>query len=384
MHEISVFIHVDDDMCFSLWINIRGLKTGWRTLAGDGHRHFQDGDGELASFNNPSGVAVNAIGDIIVADMLNHRIRAISPFGRVSTLAGNGVGTWADGIGTMASFYNPSGVAVNAMGDIIVADMFNHRIRAISPFGRVSTLAGNGVGTWADGIGTMASFNRPAGLAVTVSGIILIADSSNNRVRAISPTGQVSTIAGNGEAAWADDIGTLAKFNVPVSVAIAASGTIIADQYNHRIRVISSSRLVETLAGNGNATWADGWGSSSSFNYPAGVAVSSSGVITIADQYNNRIRAISLSKLVTSIAGNAMPSFADGIGTLTSFNRPKGVTFTASGDIVITDQHNHRIRQSLSYSADTGCKAGSSGRAPDCADCPPGFVCPGNAPSSVL
>ena len=207
------------------------------TFAGSGKAAFVDGVGLTASFNLPSCVAFDLIGNLFVADELNHRIRKISPSGNVSTFAGSGFATYVDGEGLSASFRNPLGVAVDSDGAVYVGDWGNHRIRKINPSGTVSTLAGSGTAAFANGVGLAASFNGPRGVAVDSTGSVYVADESNHRIRKISPSGAVSTFAGSGSATFANGGGLAASFNSPSGVAVDAYGTVyVADYANHRIR----------------------------------------------------------------------------------------------------------------------------------------------------
>ncbi len=167
------------------------------TLAGqDGVPGHQDGTGTDATFNNPWGVAVDSAFNVYVADTANNLIRKISPKRQVTTLAGSGAVGNADGTGTNASFNHPQGVAVDSSFNVYVADTANNLIRKISPKGEVSTLAGGGTNPADDGLGAAASFNWPTGIAVDASGNLYVADSGNLRIRKITPAGQVSTYAG--------------------------------------------------------------------------------------------------------------------------------------------------------------------------------------------
>ena len=176
----------------------------------------------------------------------------MSPTGLTSTLAGSGSYGFADGAGAAASFNGPTGVAViPSSGVIVVADTSNFRIRLISPTGLTSTLAGSGSGAFADGTGAAASFSYPRGVAVIPSsGVIVVADQGNHRIRLVSPTGLTSTLAGSGSAGFADGTGAAASFNNPSGVAvIPSSGVIVvADQGNYRIRLIRRMRLLEVSA----------------------------------------------------------------------------------------------------------------------------------------
>ena len=302
-----------------------------------------------ASFNTPTGVAVLSDGNIVVASSGDNRIRLVTPLGVVTTLAGSGYAAFADDTGPAASFYQPFGVAVTSSGVIVVADLSNHRIRRITyPAGVVTTLAGQTTAGSADGTGAAASFNNPSGVAVTSSGDIIVADQYNHRIRLVTPLGVVTTLAGSGSPAFADGTGAAASFNYPAAVAvIPSSGVIVvADKDNHRIRLVTpTSGVVTTLAGSGSPAFADGTGAAASFYQPFGVAVTSSGDIIVADQSNHRIRLVTYpGGVVTTLAGSGSPAFANGTGVAASFSNPVGVAVTPTGEIVVGDQTNQRIR----------------------------------------
>jgi len=218
------------------------------TLAGAGSAGFADGAGAAAQFNYPCGVAVDGEDSIIISDYCNHRVRKITPDGTVSTLAGSGSKGFADGAGAAAQFNYPCGVAVDGKGNIIIADLGNHRVRKITPDGTVSTIAGSGSKGFADGAGAAAQFNCPRGVAVDVEDSIIIADFCNHRLRKINPDGTVSTLAGSGSAGFADGAGAAAQFNYPYGVAVDGEGSIILTDYNNeRLRQITPDGTVSTL-----------------------------------------------------------------------------------------------------------------------------------------
>jgi mucin-19 len=318
------------------------------TLAG-GTSGSLNGTGTNARFWNPQGVAVDSSGNIYVADRSNNRIRKITSAGVVTTLAGNTVG-YQDGTGTNALFNQPYGITVDSAGTVYVADTLNYRIRKITSGGVVTTLAGSGTATFADGTGTNASFNTPQGIAVDSSGNVYVGDTNNDLIRKITPTGLVTTLAGSEFAGFTDSLQnggvSGALLNLPRAVAVDSSSTMyVADTTNHRIRKITSGGVVTTLAGSGTATFADGTGTNASFNTPQGIAVDSAGNVYVGDTLNNRIRKITPEGLVTTLAGSGTAQFGDGTGTNASFNNPYGVTVDSAGIVYVIDKLNYRVRK---------------------------------------
>jgi gliding motility-associated-like protein len=316
------------------------------SLAGTGSVGATDGTGTVASFNVPAGVALDILGNLYIADGYNHTIRKITSAGVVTTFAGNGVIGFADGTGTAASFCNPTGVALDVSGNVYVADSGNHRIRKITPLGVVTTIAGNGTIGNADGAGTATSFNYPFGVAIDASGNLYVADSGNHKIRKISPTGIVTTLAGSGVIGATDSIGTAASFAVPVGVAIDTSGNLyVAELNNQIIRKISSVGLVTTLAGSGLPGSNDATGTAASFDLPYGVAVDTLGNVYVVDGRNNKIRKITPTGVVTTLAGSGAIGTVDGTGTTASFRYPEGLATDTSGHIYVSDSYNNKIRK---------------------------------------
>ena len=300
------------------------------TLAGSTNG-FADGTGTAAQFFSPDGIAVTTDGTIFVADRDNNRIRKITTTGVVTTLAGSTQG-FADGTGTAAQFYAPRGLAVDVAGNVYVADTQNNRIRKITPAGVVTTLAGSTNG-FADGTGTAAKFNWPQGVTVDATGNVFVADTGNIRIRKITATGVVTTFAGN-TVGTADGIGTAAQFNSPQGLAIDGVGTIfVADSYNNRIRKITATGVVTTLTG-----------TVGQFYYPHSLAVATDGTIFVADTDNYRIRKITTTGEITTFAGGT-GGFADGTGTAAKFNEPAGIAVANDGTIFVADRMNFRIRK---------------------------------------
>lgn len=327
---------------FTISVNY-GLTT---TLAGSGLPGANDGAAAAASFRLPSGVASDAHGNLYVVDQLNHKIRKITAAGMVSTVAGTGSPGADDGIGVQASFRFPLGVAVDAAGNVYVADTDNHMIRKIATNGEVTTVAGNGTSGSADGTGPGASFSLPVGVAADATGNLYVADVLNHKIRKITPIGEVSTFAGSGSIGSANGAGTAASFTFPQGVAVDGAGNVyVADTDNHRIRKITPGGEVSTLAGSGLPGSADGTGAAASFNLPHGVAVDAFGNIYVADRFNFKIRRITPAGVVTTLAGISTFGSVDGIAAVASFNEPVGVTVDAFGNIYVADNNNNKIRK---------------------------------------
>ncbi|MCL2760111.1 MAG: IPT/TIG domain-containing protein [Desulfuromonadales bacterium] len=329
------------------------------TLAGSGMVGFADGIGTTAQFDAPISVAVDAAGNVYVTDYLigvnafggmiygNNVIRKITPTGVVSTFAESYTAPIADGTDVAEQFDEAFGVAVDAAGNVYATDQDNNRILKITPSGVVSTLAGGGmVGGFADGIGAAAQFDNPYGVAVDAAGNVYVADALNHRIRKITPAGVVSTFAGSGTEGFADGAEATAQFNVPTGVAVDAAGNVyVADLYNNRIRKITSTGVVSTLAGSGLTGFADGADATAQFNLPSGVAVDAAGNVYVADEFNNCIRKITPKGVVSTLAGSGSAGFADGTPLTAQFNNPFGVAVDAAGNVYVADKGNNRIRK---------------------------------------
>ena len=256
------------------------------TLAGS-TEGSADGQGVNAQFYYPRGVGVDADGNVYVADSYGHKIRKITPDGMVSTLVGTTQG-FADGQGSQAKFDSPMAVAADSSGNIYVSDFNNNKIRKITPDGTVSTLAGSTQG-FADGKGANAQFYNPYGIALDGGGNVYVTD-RNYKIRKITPDGNVSTLAGSTEG-FADGKGTNAQFDYPAGIAMDNSGNIyVTDVVNSKIRKVTPDGTVSTLAG--GPGYADGQGGNAGFASPLGIAVDGSGNLYVADTQNQLIRKI--------------------------------------------------------------------------------------------
>jgi sugar lactone lactonase YvrE len=281
------------------------------TIAGTGTAGFS-GDGAVATkaqLNFPSGVAVDSSGNVYIADALNRRVRKVSGT-TIATIAGNGVLSYSGdgGPATAAQLNTPQAVATDSSGNLYIADTFNNVVRKVTASGAISTIAGNGTAGFGGdgGAATAAQLNGPQGIAVDASGNIYVADTQNARVRRISG-GAISTIAGNGTAGFGGDNGaaTAAELNVPIGLAVDTAGNLyIADFVNNRIRKVSGGTIA-TVAGTGLSGYSGDGGpaTSAQLHTPAGVAVDTGGNLYIADLGNNAVRKVSGGNIAT-VAGD--------------------------------------------------------------------------------
>lgn len=221
-------------------------------LAGDGVDGLREGAGAQARFSDPYALAVDGNGVVYIADAGdNNRIRRLYADGRVDTLAGSGEG-WRDGPALQAQFHTPSGIALDAAGNVYVADTGNHRIRRIGTDGTVSTVAGDGQRGFADGPAAQARFDAPMGVAVDAGGRVFVADTYNDRIRVIEPDGQVRTLAGGDAPGFLDGAGVAARLDTPVALVLDRHGNLlIADLYNNAIRRLGPDQMLSTVIGEG-------------------------------------------------------------------------------------------------------------------------------------
>ena len=349
MKEIIIAIAI----IFNLSLNAQIINT----IAGNGTRAYS-GDGApatAAEFNYPAGIAIDAVGNIYIADQNNNRIRKITTLGIISTIAGNGsVGYSGDGGAAIAAkLHSPTGLALDAVGNLYIADFFNNRIRKINTAGIITTIAGNGnFGYSGDGAAaTTAELKYPNGIALDAVGNIYIADNNSNRIRLVNTAGIISTIAGNGTAGYSGDgaLASSAQLNFPTAVTVDAVGNLyIADGFNNRIRSVNTAGIISTIAGNGTAGYSgDGAPAiAAQFNNPMGLAIDAGGNLYIADQYNHCIRMVNTTGIISTVAGNGTQGFSgDGsMATLAQLNNPFSVIIDAANIMYIGDQFNQRIR----------------------------------------
>jgi sugar lactone lactonase YvrE len=339
---------------------------GITTVAGNGTAGYS-GDNDSATnaeLSSPTGVAVDSSGNIYIADQQNNRIRKIDPSGVITTVAGNGTAGYSGdgGPATSAELDDPSGVAVDASGNLYIADSLNSVIRKVNPSGIITTVAGDGynrLGTGQPsfndggysgdgGPATSAELNNPYAVAVDSSGNLYIADTYNRRIRKVDTSGVITTVAGNGYAGPGDLGGysgdggpaTSAELAQPFGVVVDNAGNIyISDQNNNRIRKVDPSGVITTVVSGGIG---------SGVSSPAGLAVDASGNLYIADMGNKCIREVNASSAFTTVAGSiGNPGYSGdgGSATAAELNFPFGVAVDASGNIIIADRDNSRLRE---------------------------------------
>ena len=265
-----------------------------------------------------------------------------------TTLAGHKTKKgFQDGDGTDARFNSPYGIAVDGDGNVFVADSENHALRKVSRGGAVTTLAGSGQAGFADGVGTAARFHEPWGIAISAQGTLLVADYMNHCIRQVDPVdGTVTTLVGKGtEKGLKDGQGTSSRFNEPCGVALDGAGNlIVADLGNDCIRKVTTAYVVTTLAGcAGQEGFADGEAAAARFHGPQAVAVDGNSNILVADQHNNRIRMISgANARVTTVAGSTDAGDID--GTSARFNRPIALVLDQGGRLLVKELNVRRLR----------------------------------------
>jgi len=291
------------------------------TVAGKGTIGYS-GDGSAATsaeLYHPCGLALDSAGNLYIADAASNVIRKLSTNGTIATVAGNHTAGYAGdgGAATSASLNEPLGVAVDAAGNIYIADSFNSRIRVVAANGTITTVAGNGfTGRSGDGgAATSATLNRPQGVAVDAAGNLYIADTDNHVVRKVAVDGTISTLAGNGTRGYSGDGGpaTRAALLYPKSLVVDAAGNLyIADTFNSRIRVVAAGGTITTVAGSGvlGDRGDGGPAASAQLKFPSGVALDAAGNLYIADTQNSRIRL--LAPLSQPANAGAVPAISPG------------------------------------------------------------------------
>jgi sugar lactone lactonase YvrE len=326
------------------------------TVAGNGSAGFS-GDGgsaTAAQLFGPSGVAADGAGNIYVADEDNKRVRKVTPGGVITTIAGTGTaGSAGDGgQATSAQLNVPIDVAVDGAGNVYVAEQVGNRVRRIAPDGVITTVAGTGVvGFSGDGLAaTGAMLANPAGLGTDAAGNLYIADLLNHRIRRVSTSGIITTIAGTGTAGFSGDGGqaTSAQLNNPFDVAVDAAGNVYIADGTHRVRKVSVSGMITTIAGTGSPGFSGdgGQATSAQLTAPQRVAVGPDGTVYVTDSGSRRVRAITAGT-ITTVAGNGVAGFSGdgGPAIAASLTAPGGLAVDVSGNLLVTDIGRPSVRK---------------------------------------
>ena len=353
-------ISIGQGQAFSLLgqaINPYAGESGTSGYSGDG------GPAAGATLNGPASVAVDQAGNLYIADGANNVVRKVTPAGYISTYAGTGTAGYSgDGsAGTSAELSAPWGVALDASGNLYIADSGNNRVRKVTPGGTISTYAGTGApGFSGDGNAAIsAKLSAPSGVAVDSNSNLYVADAGNNRIRIVSPGGNITTYAGSGTPGFSGDgsAATSAQLSLPAGLAVDSSGNLfIADTNNNRIRMVDSGGTIFTVAGNGNSTDSgDGLAATSAgIKAPQNVVVDSAGNLYVAE--SARLRWVSTRGIIQTLAGNGtVGSTGDGgAATSAELGLLSGVGLDALGQLYLSDSTYNvvrRITQNTSFPA---------------------------------
>jgi hypothetical protein len=334
------------------------------TVAGGGSGGLGDGGLAIAAqLSIPGSVAFDSYNNMYIGDCNHHRLRKISPFGIITTIAGTGTAGYSGdgGQATNALLDNVSGVAVDKFGNIYFTEVFKNVVRKISPSGIISTYAGNGLPGYSGdgGLATAARINRPSGIWVDTSRNLFFTDGGCEGIRKVSASGIISTVAGNGSPGYSGDGGlaTNAMLNAPHGVVVDHFGNIfIADQTNNRIRKVSATDTITTIAGDGTYAYSgdNGPATLAKLQSPWGIVVDDTGNVIFSEYNSNTIRKISTSGIITTIAGNNIMGYGGdgGPATAASFNHPYGIALDSCENLYIADGQNNRMRK---VTFDTSC-----------------------------
>src|ERR1700722_14118350 len=332
------------------------------TVAGNGSGTYSgDGGQAINAGMTPYGVAVDQAGTLYIADEVNYMVRKVATSGIISRLAGcdpnalssciqAGLGNGGAATGAVVFVGNP--LVIDTSGNLYIADIGHSLIRKVTPTGILSTVAGNGTQGYAGDNGSAASaeLNGPGGLAVDTAGNIYISDTQNNRVRMVNPAGTITTVAGNGKFGFQGDggPGVSAEVSYPGFLALDKSGNLyIADTLNFRVRKLPPAGIISTVAGNGNPlSSGDGGPAASAGVAPVGVAVDGAGNLYLS-QGNSTIRKVDANGNISTIAGGlGLGGFSGDGGPSANAELlgPMVLAVDTVGNLYVADSGNNRVR----------------------------------------
>ncbi|HEY1242906.1 MAG TPA: hypothetical protein VGF16_20230 [Bryobacteraceae bacterium] len=333
-------------------------STGTLTLIAGNSRPGYSGDGGpaiQAQLNNPQGLAVDAAGDVFIADTGNHRIREVTPDGKIATFAGTGQpGLYPiSGPATQTPLQDPAGVAVSN-GNVYIADSGNHVIRIVTPDGNLNGVAGVSYSGFSGDGGSAHTANlaNPQDVAVDSKGVVYIADTGNSRIRAVGTDGNINTVAGGAGVGFSGDggVATSAALTEPYAISVDSQGNLyIADLGNLHIRKVDTKGNISTVAGTGFPGFSGdgGPGPQATLTLPSGVAADPSGNVFIADQWNLRVRKVDSSAKISTVAGNGGFSYSGdgGSAARAQLYQPQAVAVDRAGNVYIADSRNAVVRK---------------------------------------
>ncbi|MCD6012707.1 MAG: hypothetical protein K0Q79_2569 [Flavipsychrobacter sp.] len=328
------------------------------TYAGTGAASFS-GDGgaaTAAAINLPSGVITDGSGNVYIADDGNYRVRKVNSSGIISTIAGDGTSGFSGdgGPATAARFLEPFDLCLDVAGNVYVVDRANHRVRKISTSGIITTVAGDGTASsGGDGLpATTAQLYAPSGVVFDASGNMYITEANGHRIRKVNTSGVISTVAGTGTAGFSGDGGaaTAAMINGPLGLTLDGAGNIFVGEVGgRRVRKISTAGIITTIAGNGTSGSSGDGGPATAalLNNPGNVAFDAAGNLYIADGLGCKIRKVNTAGIISTYVGTGVCGFSGdgGPATAAKVDRPASIAFASDGSAYIADWLNDRIRK---------------------------------------
>jgi sugar lactone lactonase YvrE len=335
------------------------------TIAGGDNLPGDGGPATQALLNRPTGVAVNGGGSVYIGEHDSHRVRRVDAGGTITTVVNQSGrnGSAQDGQAAInQALRKPTGVAVDAAGNLLIADADDHRVLIVGTDGIIRTFAGNGTAAFGgdNGPATSAMLNTPLRMAIAGDGSVFIADFNNHSIRRVDPGGIITTVAGTGTPGSSGDGGpaTEARLNNPSGLTFDAAGNLyIADFGNHRVRRIDTGGVITTIAGSGTPGGLGDGGAAGAaqLNKPTDVALMADGALLIVDQANHKIRyvapatdgSIGSGNVISTLIGSGQPGAAGGPGPRASLLIPTGVAIMADGTILIADRGNQLVRKAV-------------------------------------